>query len=124
MRRFCLIPATAIFVLLSPVTKAQEAACGKAPEFTLTKEESEKAQGDLAGSANSLKGFIGDASLGGKILAERKKYYQTDSAIEHFQRTLHLESAQAFLDAVDRCRLCVDGHGRPPDWANRLPTAW
>ena len=44
--------------------------------------------------------------------------------IEHFQRTRHLECDQAFLDAVDRCRLRVDAHGRPPDWASRLPTAW
>ncbi|MGY4183072.1 hypothetical protein ACVIHH_008363 [Bradyrhizobium sp. USDA 4518] len=44
--------------------------------------------------------------------------------VQYFQRTWHLECDQAFLDAVDRCRLRVDGHGRPPDWASRLPTAW
>lgn len=44
--------------------------------------------------------------------------------VEHFQRTRHLEGDQAFLDAVDRCRLRVDGHGRPPDWASRWPTVW
>jgi len=47
-----------------------------------------------------------------------------ERGVEHFQRTRHLECDQAFLDAVDRCRLRVDGHGRPPDWASLLPTAW
>src|ERR1700745_467935 len=47
-----------------------------------------------------------------------------ERGVEHFQRTRHLESDEAFLDAIDRRRLRVDGHDRPSDRASRLPMAW
>ena len=47
-----------------------------------------------------------------------------ECGVEHFQRTRHLERDEAFLDAIDRRRLRMDGHDRPSDWASRLPMAW
>ncbi len=65
---------------------ALQEACGKVPEFTLLKEENERFQGELKGSADIVRKFLGSGELGGRIEGERKKYYQTDPDVLALQK--------------------------------------
>jgi hypothetical protein len=76
--------------LLFPLPAEAQDACGRPPEFTLNKEETERVQGDLKGAATFLKGFVGQADLGGRIEGERKKIYQNDATITAQQKDAYL----------------------------------
>jgi hypothetical protein len=86
-----LMMAVSLSILLPCYGFAQEPPkCGKAPEFDIRQESTEKLKGDLKGKAQALTKFLGSAELAGKIESERKELYRTSDKSDAARQDAYL----------------------------------
>ena len=89
-----------VLVGLPKYAVATEDECGALPPDQFREEDNRSINGDLAGKANFLSRFVGDAELGGKIDSTRKEMFAKfpDANAAYMDRVLLYMLCTALFD--------------------------
>jgi hypothetical protein len=69
---------------------AQHAICGKAPDWDIKSQDTDKLKGDLQGKAQLLTKYLGGAELSGQIQTERATIYKNTDESEARRQDAYL----------------------------------